>query len=266
MGTVPCGFYHFMIEVVAGILLSNNRVLIAKRKKGKHLAGYWEFPGGKVENSETTEKTLVREFSEEFDVVIRVNSEFHQNIHSYSDTTILLKSYLAELIKGDFKLKDHDRIEWVKISDLKNYKVASADIPIVEKQRAESKAEIEQLTSEKKEIESRIDTSLELLVDGRVPKERVIIKMQEDEQRLRDLQEKIIKVEEIKTPTAEDLEVFRNQLRIQVEGELDIDTKKSVLNSLIKKLKVDQNGLLEIDFGVALGNTPYTSYLLRGFE
>lgn len=66
-----------------------------------------------------------------------------------------------------------------------------------------------------------------------------------------------LKVEEIKAPTAEDLEVFRNQLRIQVEGELDIDTKKSVLNSLIKKLKVDQNGLLEIDFCVALGNTPY---------
>ena len=78
--------------------------------------------------------------------------------------------------------------------------------------------------------------------------------MQEDEQRLRALQDKIIKVEEIKAPTAEDLQVFRNQLRKQVEGELDIDTKKSVLNSLIKKLKVDQNGLLEIDFGVALGN------------
>ena len=136
----------------------------------------------------------------------------------------------------------------------------------VEKQKQESKAEIEQLTAEKKEIESRIDTSLELLVDGRVPKERVIIKMQQDEQRLRDLQDKIIKVEEIKAPTAEDLEVFRNQLRKQVEGELDIDTKKSVLNSLIKKLKVDQNGLLEIDFCVALGHTPYTSYLLRGFQ
>ena len=82
----------------------------------------------------------------------------------------------------------------------------------VEKQRAESKVEIEQLTAEKKEIESRIDTSLELLVDGRVPKERVIIKMQEGKQRLRDLQDKIIKVEEIKAPTAEDLQVFRDQL------------------------------------------------------
>ena len=79
--------------------------------------------------------------------------------------------------------------------------------------------------------------------------DRLIPKIQSDE-------DKIIKVEEIKAPTAEDLKAFRNQLRKQVEGELDIDTKKSVLNSLIKKLKVDQNGLLEIDFGVALGNTP----------
>jgi len=104
-------------------------------------------------------------------------------------------------------------------------------LELVEKQRQESKAE----------IEDRIDTSLELLVDGRVPKERVIIKMQD----------------EIKALTVEDLEVFRNQLRSKVEGELDIDTKKSILNSLIKKLKVDQDGLVEIDFCVALGNTLY---------
>ena len=66
----------------------------------------------------------------------------------------------------------------------------------------------------------------------------------------------IIKQEEIKAPTAEDLEVFRNQLRRKVEEDIDMDTKKFVLNSLIKKLKVDQNGLLEINFCIALGNTP----------
>ncbi len=53
--------------------------------------------------------------------------------------------------------------------------------------------------------------------------------------------------------------MFRDQLRIKVEGDVDMDTKKSVLNSLIKKMKVDQNGLVEIDFCVALGNTPYGS-------
>ena len=50
--------------------------------------------------------------------------------------------------------------------------------------------------------------------------------------------------------------MFRDQLRSKVEEDVDIDTKKSVLNSLIKKLKVDQDGLVEIDFCVALGNTP----------
>ena len=71
---------------------------------------------------------------------------------------------------------------------------------------------------------------------------------------------------EIEQLTAEDLQVFRNQLRSKVEEDVDMDTKKPVLNSLIKKMKVDQDGLVEIDFCVALGNTPYTSYLLRGFH
>ena len=51
--------------------------------------------------------------------------------------------------------------------------------------------------------------------------------------------------------------MFRNQLKSQVEGDGDIDTKKSILNPIIKKLKVDQNGLVEIGFCAALGNTPY---------
>jgi hypothetical protein len=51
--------------------------------------------------------------------------------------------------------------------------------------------------------------------------------------------------------------MFRDQLRSKVEGDVDIDTKKSVLRSLIKRMKVDQNGLAEIDFCVALGHTPY---------
>ena len=69
----------------------------------------------------------------------------------------------------------------------------------------------------KKETESRIDTSLELLADGRVPRERIIIKMQQDEQKSRDLQDRIIQQEEVKAPTAEDLKVLRDQLRSEVE-------------------------------------------------
>lgn len=58
---------------------------------------------------------------------------------------------------------------------------------------------------------------MELLASGRVPRERIIIKMQQDEQKSRDLQDRIIQQEEVKAPTAEDLKVLRDQLRSEVE-------------------------------------------------
>ena len=128
-----------MIEVAAGILLKKEKVLIAKRITGKHLAGYWEFPGGKIENLETPEEALVREFKEEFDVLIKVNSEFHQNIYNYTEKRVHLKSYWIEFIEGDFKLNEHEEIQWVNISDLENFKIAPADLPIVEKLKSQNK-------------------------------------------------------------------------------------------------------------------------------
>ena len=175
-------------------------------------------------------------------------------------TVVVIEDYLRQIVITD-GTNNQDLIEDTVMEMMDEYllqeEYIERQLELVEKQKAESKAEIEQLTAEKQEIEARIDTSLELLVDGRVPKERVIIKLQEDEQRLRDLQNRIIKQEKIKAPAAEDLEVFRNQLRKQVDGDADIDKKKSVLNSIIKNMEVNQDGLVKIEFCVALGNTPY---------
>lgn len=121
------------LVVAAGILFSGQKVLIAKRKKGKHLAGFWEFPGGKIEPLESPAETLIREFNEEFSVSIRVTNKFHENRHQYSGKSIRLISYMAEHVDGDFKLNDHEAIEWVNISDLEKYTLAPADIPIAEK-------------------------------------------------------------------------------------------------------------------------------------
>ena len=131
-------------------------------------------------------------------------------------TVVVIEDYLRQIVITD-GTNNQDLIEDTVMEMIDEYllqeEYIERQLELVEKQKAESKAEIEQLTAEKQEIEARIDTSLELLVDGRVPKERVIIKLQEDEQRLRDLQNRIIKQEKIKAPAAEDLEVFRNQLR-----------------------------------------------------
>ena len=120
-----------MIEVTAGIIELNNKILIAKRKQGKHLAGYWEFPGGKIERGETPEICLERELKEELGIVINITSFYMNNVHQYKEKKILLKSYKCELISGKLTLNDHDEIEWVTILEINNYKFAPADIPFV---------------------------------------------------------------------------------------------------------------------------------------
>lgn len=122
-----------MIYVTAGILLSDQKVMIAKRKAGKDLAGYWEFPGGKIEEGEGPEVSLAREFKEEFDVEIEVVRPFYENTHSYPKKTVHIISYLVRHVRGDFVLRDHDEIRWIEVQNLLDYQLAPADIPIAER-------------------------------------------------------------------------------------------------------------------------------------
>jgi 8-oxo-dGTP diphosphatase len=122
-----------MIEVLAAIIVQENRVLIARRKMGKHLSGFWEFPGGKLEKGENDISCLRREIKEEIAIDIKVTKHFMNNEHSYGEKQILLKSYICEAAPNqEFLLTDHDMIEWVEKNNLLNYKIAPADIPIVQ--------------------------------------------------------------------------------------------------------------------------------------
>lgn len=123
-----------MIDVVAAILKNEeNKILIARKKEGKSLAGYWEFPGGKIEKGETPEESLVRELKEEMGVKIKVGECFGENIHDYGSFKIKLIGFIGEIEKGEIVLKDHDKYEWVDKYELKEFSFAPADVPFVEK-------------------------------------------------------------------------------------------------------------------------------------
>ncbi|WP_202710949.1 (deoxy)nucleoside triphosphate pyrophosphohydrolase [Sporosalibacterium faouarense] len=122
-----------MIEVVAGILInSKNEVLIAKRKSGKHLEGFWEFPGGKMEKGEDPKESLRRELMEEMSIHVDVEDFLCESIYDYGDKVIKLIGYKGRIARGDIHLVDHDEFRWVDREYLLNYKLAPADIPLVE--------------------------------------------------------------------------------------------------------------------------------------
>lgn len=120
-----------MINVTAAIIKNTQgEVLIARRKLGKALAGYWEFPGGKIEEGETPEESLARELKEEMNLNVQVGDFIGENTHCYEGFSIRLMAYEVVILAGDMKLTDHDAIQWVVPNKLGCYPLAPADIPL----------------------------------------------------------------------------------------------------------------------------------------
>ena len=119
-----------IIKVVCGIIFNDNKVFICRRKPEKSLGGYWEFPGGKIEQGEKYEVSLSRELIEELGMKVEVKEYFKTNIHAYEKFTIELIAYKCIFFDATFQLTDHDSFEWVLVKDLVNWNLAPADIPI----------------------------------------------------------------------------------------------------------------------------------------
>ena len=123
------------IKVTAAILFKNNKLLIAQRKTEDRLSNKWEFPGGKVENDETPEECLKREMKEEFGIDVSVGEFISESLYHYDHISISLLAYRTFWNNGELKIKAHQNIEWVTISQIGQFEFAPADIPFVEKLR-----------------------------------------------------------------------------------------------------------------------------------
>ena len=117
-------------DVAAAVVVRDGRVLLARRKPGKRMAGYWEFPGGKIEAGETPQACLERELREEFGVTARAGALIAENTHRYDHIAIRLLALSVELTGDMREMHDHDRVDWVPLEKLLEYHLAPADIPI----------------------------------------------------------------------------------------------------------------------------------------
>lgn len=123
------------LVLVAAVALfdRDDRVLLAQRPPGKPLAGYWEFPGGKIEPGETPEAALLRELKEELDIdaCLECFQPFSFASHSYPDFHLLMPLFLCRRWEGLAKPLEGQVLKWVKISDMRSYKLPPADLPLL---------------------------------------------------------------------------------------------------------------------------------------
>ncbi|HFI0943444.1 TPA: (deoxy)nucleoside triphosphate pyrophosphohydrolase [Streptococcus suis] len=120
-----------IINVVAAVIEKDGKIFCAQRPEGKSLGGYWEFPGGKLEQGETPEGALVREIKEEFDSEIEIISFLNEASYEYDFGIVTMKTYHSKLVNGDLTLLEHQDSKWLPIEQLDDLKWAPVDIPAV---------------------------------------------------------------------------------------------------------------------------------------
>ena len=119
--------------VAAAVIVHEGRVLLTKRTADQHLAGMWEFPGGKLEPDESTEEALVRECREECGIEVAVDQVIDVTFHRYPDKTVLLLFFRCACTGGDvqhLQVADH---AWVHPTELDAYALPPADVAVVAK-------------------------------------------------------------------------------------------------------------------------------------
>lgn len=126
--------------VAAGILIEHGRVLLSRRKEGTHLAGSWEFPGGKAEAGEDPRAALRRELEEELGIRTRVGEIVDVTFHRYDDAdkAVLIIFFLAEREEGSPAPRAIDvaEVAWRGADDLAPNAFPPADLAVLAKVRA----------------------------------------------------------------------------------------------------------------------------------
>ena len=118
------------VAVVAAIIQHDNRFLVTRRLAGVHLAGLWEFPGGKIDPDETHEAALAREIREELDTDIKLGELVLATTHTYPEKSVTLNFYRCTLVGNPRPLLGQE-MRWVDRDDLASLEFPPADAELI---------------------------------------------------------------------------------------------------------------------------------------
>jgi 8-oxo-dGTP diphosphatase len=128
-----CETRLILLVAACALVDTDRRVLIAQRPEGKSMAGLWEFPGGKVEDGETPEATLVRELREELGVETseKCLAPLTFASHAYDDFHLLMPLYACLRWSGIPEAREGQVLKWVRGVDLRSYPMPPGDLPLI---------------------------------------------------------------------------------------------------------------------------------------
>ncbi len=126
------------VIVVAGVLFEGGRVLLTQRKKGTHLEGLWELPGGKIDVDEDPRDALVRELREELGIEVEVGAPLEITSFRYPEKRVLLLFFEVTRKPGSREptIVDVADLMWARKDDLDHLQFPDADVAVVERIRA----------------------------------------------------------------------------------------------------------------------------------
>jgi len=111
----------------------DGRVLLGQRPEGKPMSGMWEFPGGKVEPSETPEQALIRELEEELGINTWASclAPLTFASHRYEDFHLLMPLFACRKWEGVPHPREGQNLKWVRPTEMKAYPMPPADLPLI---------------------------------------------------------------------------------------------------------------------------------------
>ena len=122
-----------IINVVAAAIEQDGKIFCAQRPEGKSLGGFWEFPGGKVEEGESLYTAIEREIKEELKCSIKAIEIIGENRHEYEKIIVNLTAIKCNLVEGEPVADEHSKLIYLNKENLESLVWAPADIPLVKK-------------------------------------------------------------------------------------------------------------------------------------
>ena len=119
-----------IIRVVAAVIREDNRIFATARGYGEY-KGWWEFPGGKIENGETPKEALKREIKEELTAEISVGNLIKTVEYDYADFHLSMDCFWSEVVRGELVLKEAEDAKWLKEEELDSVKWLPADRELI---------------------------------------------------------------------------------------------------------------------------------------